>query len=809
MPVMPNRSESSAPAESPLAARNRELLQLRDPALNLAFRISGNAADAEDILQDAYLRAVKAASPILTGSPLRNWFFQITANAARDWLRSERSRRNREKDAAMNQNAFAESPGLYSAGGELKMQVEAELARLDEKYRMPISLHYEHGLSYDDAAEVLGLTSGTLRVYVSQGIQELREKLDVAKRPVSAEILVGLLGAGLLLTASPALAASVDAIVASGTQAAATGAASAATGTAKTVGTGAKPFVVLATKSGVPFPMVSIGLAVAASVAFVTALGLKYWLLNPHKPEFVQPALHATPPANLLPVVPDKNEIDLTDCGAPRTAFERRVFPIKYLYPHLRTNSPLFQSFTQALVAVKTPNGTISYEAVETQIQVHFYDRPDALLKMQRILEKYDVPDATALATTVPTLAVPATDYKPSAQTEAAWALADDLMPLIDVEHHAMSGTWLFDGAKLVGKAGKFARIAIPYAPPEEYDLRIDFTRTLSGGDVNLMFPAEGRDRIFKMESWSSSYFGERNGNPDTAPMTLANGVRHTAVVEVRRGTLAAYVDGKLTNKIVTALSSSACTADWRLSDRRMIGIGAWFNEVAVQRLAVRAVTGRGAPLPADADLKNAVSEEYWKDALDLMPQALDAKNAPAGNWQLNQQHELSTDAVRNARMQLNYAPPEEYDFRIDFMRREGVGEVSQIIAAGGRQFIWKMDIAGVSIFDTIGKMGRNNNPTALQIPSLIPNGITHSSVVCVRKHGVRAYVDGKSIDSHDTLFKDMAIEASWMLPAPDALGVGFHNCSGVFYKIRVKEVTGKGSTPTGVQKPAIEKSEF
>src|SRR5436190_19768984 len=78
---------------SPLAARNRELLQFRDAALSLAYRMAGNTADAEDILQDAYLHAVRAQIPVLSGIELRNWFLQIAANSARDLRRSEAGRR--------------------------------------------------------------------------------------------------------------------------------------------------------------------------------------------------------------------------------------------------------------------------------------------------------------------------------------------------------------------------------------------------------------------------------------------------------------------------------------------------------------------------------------------------------------------------------------------------------------------------------------------------------------------------------------------------------------------------------------------
>ena len=71
---------------------------------------------------------------------------------------------------------------------------------------------------------------------------------------------------------------------------------------------------------------------------------------------------------------------------------------------------------------------------------------------------------------------------------EAAWATATDVLPLVDPKILGLAGDWSSDGNALSCKAGKFTRIAFPYAPPEEYDLRLDFTRTQGGSDVNLMF---------------------------------------------------------------------------------------------------------------------------------------------------------------------------------------------------------------------------------------------------------------------------------------------------------------------------------
>ncbi len=792
MPAILDRSEGLSSATALLAARNQELLQFRDPALNLAYRICGNAADAEDILQDAYLRAVKSPGPILAGNSLRNWFFQVTANAARDWLRSERSRRARERDVAMDHCMLAEAPADAGAA-ELKQRVETELAALDEKYRLPISLHYEQGLSYEEAAGVLGLTAGTLRVYASQGIQQLREKLHAPARPVTAELLAGMLGAGFVLKASPALASSIAAIVAKGALTA--GAGITAAGAAKAACAGGKPFVVVATagKTSLAF---FIGIAVLAGAALLGfASYVAYLMLSKPQPPpaLVAPAPSPTPspvaldpaPVAIVPEVPAKNAPGALAVEAAAPGFEDRVLAMQHLTPASLT----WPNFNAALSAAKSPGGKLIVEWRVDACNLRVRETPDGFARMQRIIDQYDI------ATTV--------DYAPGAAAEATWTAAEDLMPLVDTARYAVIGSWTSDGRILTNQAERFSRVAIPYIPPEEYDFRVDFTRHQGMADINLIFPAEGAERIFRMCSWNACYFGVYKDNPDTLPLLVENGVRHTAIVEVRRGTLAAYLDGHLLRKIEMAKSSSACTPDFRLPDARMLGIGSWLNALSVHRIAVRNVTGEGKPLPPDPDSEKVASEEYWKDALDKLPKTLAPRNMLGGKWTL-ENGALKSDATPFNRLQIDYAPPEEYDYRTVFIRNTGKGDISQIVAAGGTQFIWKVDSNGMSILDSYGEHSWDDNPTFVHTPGLAPNGTQHTSVVCVRKDCVKAYVDGKLLARFPNPYRQLTIENVWKLSATNAIGVAFHNSVGTISKIQIKEVTGKGQA-IDAQKPPAE----
>ena len=686
-----------------LAARNHELLKFRDPALNLAYRIARNAADAEDILQEAYLRAVKTASPLLVGNELRNWFFQVTVNTARDWLRSENRRRHREREVAMDarQNAAPAESTLGDAA-ELKRQVEAELNRLDDKLRLPISLHYEHGMSYEDAAAILGLTPGTLRVYASQGIQELRNKLASSGRTVTAEILLAVLGAGLLLKASPALAASVEAVVAQ------------SAGHAGAAVSGGKPLLFLAESSRSGW-MIFVG--ISAAVCVVASWAVLTWIAQRRAPNN----------AGTLPAPPFVAEAAVDTVAPP--------------------------------VPIGIP-------------------RPKAL------------PEASVAAAPEKLGAV---DFRMAPDIEATWAGADELIPLAHPARYTVAGKWEVVGNDLAGHKENFSRVAIPYLPPEEYDYRIDFTRMEGAADVNMIFPAGGSQCIWRMETWNSACFGNYKGNPDSVALNLANGVRHTAVVEVRRGRLTAFFDGRLMKSIEPGKSPSLCEEDYRLPDQRMIGVGIWRNETVFHRIAVRAVTGKGAPLPEDNDTRNALSEAYWNDALNVLPATVAAGNSLNGKWSVVN-GTLVGESPNYCRYQIDYAPPEEYDFRVVFTRNEGHGGFAQILAAGGTQFLWKIDSGGMSILDSYRGLNWHENPTFLHTPNLLANGVPHSSVVCIRKSGITVFVDGKLLLNRATDFSDFSIEELWKIKSGNAIGLAFNNCKVTVEKAQIKEVTGKGA---------------
>jgi RNA polymerase sigma factor (sigma-70 family) len=153
-----------------------------DLVYTIAYRCSGSRADAEDLSQEAFVRAYRA----LTGyAPervrelrLRPWLVTIVLNLWRNELR-RRARRLREAplELAGDPRGDGLDPGdeVVARGGN--GELAALLMRLPEHERVPVVLRHVAGLGYDDIAEVLACPVGTAKARVHRGLASLRSSL--------------------------------------------------------------------------------------------------------------------------------------------------------------------------------------------------------------------------------------------------------------------------------------------------------------------------------------------------------------------------------------------------------------------------------------------------------------------------------------------------------------------------------------------------------------------------------------------------------------------------------------------------------
>ncbi|MBI2408078.1 MAG: sigma-70 family RNA polymerase sigma factor [Gemmatimonadetes bacterium] len=168
----------------------------RDPALDAAFldamdsvyrfakSLTRDAAAADDLVQETYLRAFRFASSFIPGSDARRWLFTICRNA---FLRGEeRDQRYTPLDDAEGEVLRAvQSHNEWHAEGldealmrlDLSEAITDAIARLPETFRVAVVLVDLEGCAYADAAELLGVPVGTVRSRLFRGRRLLQESL--------------------------------------------------------------------------------------------------------------------------------------------------------------------------------------------------------------------------------------------------------------------------------------------------------------------------------------------------------------------------------------------------------------------------------------------------------------------------------------------------------------------------------------------------------------------------------------------------------------------------------------------------------
>ncbi len=144
------------------------------------YRHVGNRAEAEDLLQQTWLKVHRARASYRAGEPFAPWLYTIANNARRDAAR----RRARAREELTGDGAAPEPrAGGDDAAGE---RVRAALAELPEQFREVIILHRWHDLAFAEIATILGDSEGAVKVRAHRGYVMLRDilaRMDQAAQP--------------------------------------------------------------------------------------------------------------------------------------------------------------------------------------------------------------------------------------------------------------------------------------------------------------------------------------------------------------------------------------------------------------------------------------------------------------------------------------------------------------------------------------------------------------------------------------------------------------------------------------------------
>jgi RNA polymerase sigma-70 factor (ECF subfamily) len=162
-----------------------EVLGYLEPLYATAVRLTGNRSDAEDLVQDTVVKALRFADKFTPGTNMRAWLYTILHNtwrnrrrdAARDAVDID-SERVEEAASLPGGPAAFDTPERILLRGTLDADLQAALDALPEAFREAVWLRDVEEFSYSEIADVIGVPIGTVMSRISRGRRLLLERLS-------------------------------------------------------------------------------------------------------------------------------------------------------------------------------------------------------------------------------------------------------------------------------------------------------------------------------------------------------------------------------------------------------------------------------------------------------------------------------------------------------------------------------------------------------------------------------------------------------------------------------------------------------
>ena len=161
----------------------------RNQVFSLAYRVTGNQSDAEDVCQEVFIQVVRKIGSFEGRSSFSTWLYRITINRARDHLRRKKRTPEtlgqeswtEEMEANPLSGAGTPTPEAKAIAGDAQELVQDALMQLPFTLRAPLVLHEIEGFEYREVARLLRLPVGTVKSRIFRGRLKLAELLEPHK----------------------------------------------------------------------------------------------------------------------------------------------------------------------------------------------------------------------------------------------------------------------------------------------------------------------------------------------------------------------------------------------------------------------------------------------------------------------------------------------------------------------------------------------------------------------------------------------------------------------------------------------------
>ncbi len=153
-------------------AMERLVEQYQADVFGLCVRLLQHRHDAEDVVQEVFLRVFRSLRRFDLKRPLRPWILGIAVNRCRTWM-SQRVRRPELVDYLQETAAFTES----GDAAELVREIQTAVQSMRREYQSVFVLYHDSGLPYEDIAQALSKPVGTIKTWLHRARMEVLDRL--------------------------------------------------------------------------------------------------------------------------------------------------------------------------------------------------------------------------------------------------------------------------------------------------------------------------------------------------------------------------------------------------------------------------------------------------------------------------------------------------------------------------------------------------------------------------------------------------------------------------------------------------------
>jgi RNA polymerase sigma-70 factor (ECF subfamily) len=157
-------------------------------AFRLAFRMTGNQQDAEDVVQESFLRAYRQLGRFESRANFGTWLYRIVANCSVDLMRAKQARHDQARGESLDESVDLPAqdrpgPERLAESAELHGKIQTALGGLSPLERAAFTLRHYEGRSIDEISKTLGLGTSAAKHSVFRAVRKLRLALEPLRAP--------------------------------------------------------------------------------------------------------------------------------------------------------------------------------------------------------------------------------------------------------------------------------------------------------------------------------------------------------------------------------------------------------------------------------------------------------------------------------------------------------------------------------------------------------------------------------------------------------------------------------------------------